>query len=62
MMRWNPRRSAIGFASLVLLVGSGFLLRDQRFHRPAAEDATRRFCSSTFDGLRKWKFVKAETV
>jgi hypothetical protein len=36
--RWNPG-FAIGFASVVLLVGSSFLLRDLRFHRPAAEDA-----------------------
>jgi hypothetical protein len=36
---WNPG-FAIGCASVVLLVGSGFLLRDLRFHRPAAEDAT----------------------
>src|ERR1035438_451872 len=36
---WNPG-FAIGFASVALLVGSGFFLRDVRFHRPAAEDAT----------------------
>jgi len=33
---WN-RRLGIAFAGLALLVGSGFFLRDLRFHRPAAE-------------------------
>ena len=38
--RWWSPGVAIGFASVALLLASGFFLRDLRFHKPVAEDAT----------------------
>src|ERR1700679_1797448 len=50
LRRWNPR-PVIAFASVLLLIAAGELLRDARPHRPASVDASTAVLQSTESGV-----------